>query len=165
VSVIPSYPWPHCASGKTCTMGDPGDGRCRCACGPCRAARWGVSRSGIYRPRWQWWMPWGVTDFWKPRVFRGADEWCHVSFCVVAPPLGCLVLFWQPGRRRTVPCPEDWGLMDDRLRAGYAPCGRYHGGRVNWDAHDHLDGACEEAERWLDETGSGLLPSRDGMSL
>ena len=46
-------------------------------------------KSGIYRRRWQWWFPWSVTDWWKPRPFRGGDEWCDDSACMVLPPFGC----------------------------------------------------------------------------
>lgn len=152
MSILPSYPWPHCGTGSPCTMGAGEGERCSCRCLPCRAARWGLSHTGIYRPRWQWWAPWGVTDWWLPRAFPGGDEWCNVPLCLVIPPLGCLAVF-PPGRRRTMPCAEEWGHMDDSQRADYAPCGRYHGGRVNWDAHDHLDGPCEDAARWL-ETGA-----------
>jgi hypothetical protein len=95
-------------------------------------------------------MPWGVTDFWKPRVFKGANEWCDESACFVVPPLGCLVVFWRPGRMRTMPCAEDWAEMPDCDRADYAPCGRYHGGRINWAGHAHRDGPCEEAKAWLE---------------
>lgn len=146
--MLPKYPWPHCAGGARCTMGDPEDERCRCGCGPCRAARWGLTRSGIYRPRWQWWAPWGVTDPWKPRVFEGGDEWCNVPLCLVAPPLGCLVAY-PPGPLRAMPCAECWAEMPEWQRADYAPCGRNYGGRINWDAHSHLGGPCGEAAEWL----------------
>lgn len=149
VSLLPRYPWPHCGGGTPCTMGAAAGERCACSCRGCRAARWGVTRSGIYRDHWQWVMPWGVTDWWRIRSFKGADEWCCPSVCLVVPPLGCLVLFWTPTVRRVMPCPEDWAQMGEWQRADYAPCGKYHGGRINWDAHDHLDGACEEARAWL----------------
>lgn len=107
-------------------------------------------KDGIYRRRFQWWYPWGVTSWWKPRPFRGADEWCNESACLVLPPFGCLVVFWRPGRLRTIPCPEDWAHMDDGERAGYAPCGRYYGGRIHNDGHDHAEtGICDEARAWL----------------
>ena len=149
MSIRLAYPWPHCSSGAHCTMGDPGDEACRCTCKRCRAARWGVTRSGACRRRWQWWAPWGVTDFWLPRAFRGSNEWCDDSVAFVVPPLGCLVVFWRPGPMRTMPCPEEWADMDEGQRADYGPCGRYHGGRINWAAHSHLDGPCGEAARWL----------------
>jgi hypothetical protein len=114
-------------------------------------------RDGIYRRRFMWWFPWSVTDWWRPRAFRGGDEWCNDSAALVLPPLGCLVLFWRPGRRRTMPCREDWALMDERQRADYAPCGQLHGGRVREDAHDHADGVCDFARSWIDGYGRSAL--------
>lgn len=145
---LPVYPWPHCGTPAACTMGADEGERCACPCTRCRVARWGVTRSGIYRYRWQWWAPWGVTDWWRPRAFKGGNEWCEVPLCLVVPPLGCLVVY-PPRPRRAVPCAECWENLPDWQRADYAPCGRNHGGRVNWAAHDHLDGACEEARAWL----------------
>lgn len=130
-------------------MGADEDEKCSCPCRGCRAARWGLYWTGIYRPRWQWWFPWNVTDWWKPRAFKGGDEWCNIPACFNVPPFGCLVLFWKSGPRRTMPCPDEWGAMDDWQRADYAPCGRYHGGRINWAAHSHSDGPCGEAAKWL----------------
>lgn len=150
---LPAYPWPHCGTGAACSMdGEEHVGeRCDCACDPCRIARWGLSRSGIYRPRWQWWFPWGVTRWWLPRAFKGGDEWCQVPACFVIPPLGGVALYLGP--RRTMPCAEEWDGMDEAQRADYAPCGRYHGGRLNWAAHHHYDGACGEAKAWLRALG------------
>jgi hypothetical protein len=107
-------------------------------------------RSGIYRNRWQWWFPWSVTDWWKPRVFQGGDEWCNDAVCFVLPPLGCLVQFWRPGRLRKMPCCVEWGWLGDEERADYAPCGRLHGGRWRDGGHAHWEtGICEEAAEWL----------------
>jgi hypothetical protein len=114
-------------------------------------------RDGIYRRRFQVWYPWGVTGWQKPRWFPGGDEWCNDSFCVVLPPLGCIVVFWRRGPMREVPCPVDWRCMAEDDRADYAPCGRLHGG--HWDAgkHAHWDtGVCDEARRWLDS----VVPAR-----
>ena len=107
-------------------------------------------RGGIYCRRWQWWYPWGVTRPWLPRAFRGGDEWCNDSVALVLPPLGGICVFWRPGPLRAMPCPAEWESMDDAQQAGYAPCGTYHGGRLNPGAHDHLDGPCEEARKWLE---------------
>lgn len=107
-------------------------------------------KGGIYRRRWQWWFPWSLTDWWRPCVFTGADEWCDESACFVLPPLGCLVLFWRPGRLRTLPCAEEWAEMDEEHRADYAPCGYYHGGRVRRGGHLHWEtGICKDAREWL----------------
>lgn len=107
-------------------------------------------RGGIYRPRWQWWYPWSVTDWWKPRAFKGGDEWCNIPVCFVVPPFGGVALFWKPGRRRTMPCPEEWDLMGDEQRADYAPCGYLHGGRIRRGGHSHWEtGVCDGAAEWL----------------
>jgi hypothetical protein len=108
-------------------------------------------RDGIYRRRWQWWYPWGVTSWQLPRVFRGGDEWCNDSACFVVPPFGCLVVFWRRGPLRTMPCQADWKLMNDSERADYAPCGYLYGGRINHQAHHHnMSGVlCADATLWL----------------
>lgn len=107
-------------------------------------------RDGVYRPRLQWWFPWAVTDWWQPRFFRGGDEWCNDSAAVVIPPFGCLVLFWRPGRLRTLPCAEEWGSMDEESRADYAPCGYLYGGRIRRGGHTHWEtGMCALARNWL----------------
>jgi hypothetical protein len=111
-------------------------------------------RDGIYRYRLFWWFPWGVTSWWKPRIFRGGDEWCNDSVVFVVPPFGALVIFWRPGRRRTMPCPEEWDHMGEDQRADYAPCGWLWAGRTRAGAHHHvMDGACEPAQRWLAAQG------------
>ena len=74
-------------------------------------------RGGIYRRRFFWWYPWGLTRWWLPGISRGGDEWCNDSLVFVVPPLGALVLFWRPGKLRTVPCPEEWDALDDEQRA------------------------------------------------
>lgn len=108
-------------------------------------------RNGVYRRRFMWWYPWGVTGWWQPRVFRGGDEWCNDSAALVAPPLGAFILFWRPGRLRTMPCAEEWAWLNDDERADYAPCGYLYGGRVRYDAHHHFEtGVCETARKWLD---------------
>lgn len=107
-------------------------------------------KSGIYCRRWQWWFPWSVTDWRKRRTFKGADEYCNESACLVLPPFGCLVVFWRPGPMRTMPCPDEWNLMQDWRRADYAPCGWLHGGRLRQSAHHHvMTGACDQAREWL----------------
>lgn len=109
-------------------------------------------RDGIYRRRFFWWFPWGVTDWWKPGVSRGGDEWCNDSFVFAVPPFGALVLFWRPGRLRAMPCAECWTLEDEQARADYAGCGYLHGGRVREAAHHHVDvWPCDQAKRWLRE--------------
>lgn len=46
--------------------------------------------------RFMWWNPWsGVTDPWKPRFFRGCDEWHNKSVAVVLPFMGCFIFFWE----------------------------------------------------------------------
>lgn len=114
-------------------------------------------RSGIYRRRFMWRYPWSVTDWWKPRVFQGSDEWCDPSVALVLPPLGCLIVFWRPGRMRTMPCPDDWAAMDDWQRADYAPCGYLHGGRLREAGHHHVDGVCGEARK---EAGRNVTAGR-----
>jgi hypothetical protein len=108
-------------------------------------------KDGIYRRRWHWWYPWGITRWWQPRMFSGGDEWCNDSRCFVVPPLGCLVVFWRPGRLRELPCTEEWQHMDDLQRADYAPCGYLHGGRLNRRGHHHsLSGIlCFKSITWL----------------
>lgn len=74
---------------------------------------------GIYRPRWQWWAPWQVTSFWRPRVERACDEYCNPSVLLVLPPLGAFVVFYAPGPLRTEaegPC-DDCKAEDARLEA------------------------------------------------
>ena len=95
--------------------------------------------NGVYRRRFQWRFPWGVTDWWLPRTFRGGDEWCNDSACAVIPPLGCFVLFWHPGRLRTMPCMADWSIMSDEDKADYAPCGRSYGGKSRRGGHSHFE--------------------------
>ena len=109
-------------------------------------------RGGIYRPRWHWWFPWTVTDWWRPRVSRGGDEWCNDSLLFVTPPIGAFVIFWRTGRLRTMPCPDEWSVMCEDQRADYAPCGNLHGGRIRDDAHHHvMTGTCDEARAWLQD--------------
>jgi hypothetical protein len=107
-------------------------------------------RDGVYRDRWQYWAPWGVTRPWLPHVFRGGDEWCNDSICLVIPLLGCLVIFWRPGKQRTVPCAVEWAEGNITWRADYAPCGRYHGGKISTGKHAHWKSwPCDEAVAWL----------------
>ena len=108
-------------------------------------------RGGIYRRRFFWWYPWGLTRWWLPGISRGGDEWCNDSLVVVVPPLGALVLFWRPGKLRTVPCPEEWDALDDEQRADYAPCGHLWNGQIHDGAHIHWEaGICDEAQAWLE---------------
>jgi hypothetical protein len=106
-------------------------------------------RDGVYRHRFMWWFPWGVTRPWLPRVFKGGDEWCNDSVGFVVPPLGALIVFCRPGPLRTMPCSEDWEAMDNWQRADYAPCGVYWDGRNRKGAHMHFGGPCTEAWVWL----------------
>ena len=108
-------------------------------------------KDGIYRRRLQWWYPWGITEWWRPQIFKGGDEWCNDSVCVVLPPLGCLVVFWRSGSLRTLPCVKEWEHMTDMQRADYAPCAYLHSGRLNNKAHHHnLSGViCPQAIEWL----------------
>lgn len=109
-------------------------------------------RGGIYRRRWQFWYPWTCTDWWLPRLpSRGGDEWCNDSVVLPLWFLGSLVIFWRPGRLRTMPCPAEWNeIYDDEVRADYAPCGRYWNGRINEAGHAHWEtGVCDEARAWL----------------
>jgi len=107
-------------------------------------------RTGVYRPRWQWWFPWDVTDWWRPRAFKGGDEWCNVPGCLVVPPLGCFLVLPPWKRLRVMPCPEEWSAMDEESRADYAPCGYLYGGRIRRDGHSHWEtGVCGEAAEWL----------------
>ena len=94
---------------------------------------------GVYRRRFQWWFPWGVTDWWLPRVWRGADEWCNDSACVNIPPLGAFVLLWHPGRLRTMPCMADWSILSDEEKADYQICGRLYGGKIRPGSHSHSE--------------------------
>ena len=121
-------------------------------------------RNGIYRHRFMWWYPWSVTDWWKPRAFRGGDEWCNDSIGLIIPPFGAAVLFWRPGKLRAMPCSEEWGAMDGEQRADYAPCGYYHGGRIRKGGHLHWEtGICEEARTWL-RLAAPPVPSSHGAS-
>jgi hypothetical protein len=70
---------------------------------------------GIYRNRWHWWMPWQTADWHRPRVFTGSDENCNLSVAFVVPPLGTLVIFWQPRRLRT----DRDGMCDECVREGW----------------------------------------------
>jgi hypothetical protein len=108
-------------------------------------------KDGVYRRRWQWWLPWGVTRPWLPRWFYGADEWCNPSVCLVIPPFGCLVIFWHFGRLQTTPCGEDWSHMNDFERADYSPCGFLHDGRISHRRHHHAAAMrlCPVAREWL----------------
>jgi hypothetical protein len=107
-------------------------------------------KNGIYRRRWLWWFPWGITAWYRPRVSRGADEWCNDSLVFVAPPLGGLVLFWRPGRLRALPCQECWAQLDAAQRADYAPCGWLNAGRLHPRSHHHFEtGPCAQALAWL----------------
>ncbi len=109
-------------------------------------------RDGIYRRRWQWWYPWGVTRWWLPRWFSGGDEWCNDSFSLVIPPFGCFTVFWRKGRLRTLPYDEEWRHMSDFQRADYAPCGYLHGGRLSHHCrhHHNLSGTlCPSSITWL----------------
>lgn len=108
-------------------------------------------RNGIYRHRWFYYYPWGLTRWWLPGISRGADEWCNVSVILKVPFIGALVIFWRPGRLRAMPCPIEWAEMDEWQRANYAPCGVNHGGRIREGAHEHWEGACDEARAWLAE--------------
>lgn len=112
------------------------------------------SRKGITRPRFMWWFPWSVTRPWLPRVFRGGDEWCNDSLGFVLPPAGALIVFWRPGRLRTMPCPDEWEVMDNEQRADYAPCGYLWAGRIRKHGHQHWDtGTCAEGLAWLATEG------------
>lgn len=114
-------------------------------------------RGGIYRPRFMWWYPWTVTRPWLPKIWRGGDEWCNDSACVKVPFLGAFILFWRPGKLRTMPCPEEWDAMCADQQADYAPCGWLHGGRVRDGGHEHvMTGACDEARVWLERLPSPL---------
>jgi hypothetical protein len=108
-------------------------------------------RGGMYRRRFQWWYPWNVVRWWQPRWFQGSDEWCNDSICFVMPPFGCLVIFWRPGRLRTLPCEEDWRYLDELARADYAPCGYLRNGCLNRDSHHHqyTELSCDIARTWL----------------
>lgn len=40
-----------------------------------------------------WWRPWNITQPWRPRAFRGSDEWHNPSWCVIVPFLGAFIVF------------------------------------------------------------------------
>jgi hypothetical protein len=82
-------------------------------------------RDGIYLPRLWWWFPWGLTSPWRPRIWRGGDEWCNRPLCFTIPALGCFLIFqlWRP--MRTMPCAECWADMGSDQRADYEPGGIY----------------------------------------
>jgi hypothetical protein len=111
-------------------------------------------RDGIYRRRFQIHYPWGLTRwgcFW-PLIGRGGDEWCNDSLTLTMPLLGMLVIFWRPGRLRTVPCPDEWDLLGDDERADFAPCGRLYNGLWHENGHVHWEiGICLGAQQWLSE--------------
>lgn len=67
-------------------------------------------RKGFYRPRWQYWWPWNVSEPWRLQSGFGGDEYCNPSIITGVPFLGAFVIFY--GRKlRTV---ED-GLCEDCL--------------------------------------------------
>jgi len=116
-------------------------------------------RDGIYRRRWFWYYPWGLTRWWLPGISRGGDEWCNDSVVLKVPPVGALCIFWRPGRLRTIPCPAEWEDSDDETRADYAPCGVYWNGRISERGHIHWDGGvCDEARKWLDSLALRSAP-------
>jgi hypothetical protein len=108
-----------------------------------------IRKSGLYFRRFQWWFPWDVTRWWLPRWFEGGDEWCNVPVCAVIPPFGCFLVFCRP--MRSMPCREDWMIMDDFTHADYSPCGFLYDGRLDHSRHHHsyLGRLCPAAREWL----------------
>lgn len=51
-------------------------------------------RGSFYGRRWQYHAPWALTEWWKPSVFRGTDEYWNPSVMVILPPLGGVVFFY-----------------------------------------------------------------------
>lgn len=49
--------------------------------------------------RFMWWKPTNVTNPWKPRFFKGCDEWHNKSYAVIIPFLGCYTWFFGPFSR------------------------------------------------------------------
>lgn len=45
--------------------------------------------------RFVYWAPRKVTQPWKPRVFRGGDEWHNASVAVILPFVGGFIFFWE----------------------------------------------------------------------
>ena len=45
--------------------------------------------------RVMWWAPWGLTEPFTPRVWRGGDEFENPSACVTVPLLGAFILFYS----------------------------------------------------------------------
>lgn len=95
--------------------------------------------------RFWWWAPWGTTQCWMPKIYRGGDEWCNVPICYKIPFLGTFVVYWKP-RDRKFPCPVEWEHLSLEERADYAPCGWLYDGRVRDEAHHHFEGICEEID-------------------
>lgn len=99
----------------------------------------------ILHQRLWWWPPWGVTDWWLPRMWRGNDEWCNIPLCINIPPLGAFITFWGP--LRNFPCRECWDLKDDTDRAGYLPGGElYKGGPIPYIEQWHIDNALAKVD-------------------
>lgn len=105
----------------------------------------------ILHQRLWWWPPWGVTDWWLPRMWRGNDEWCNLPLCINIPPLGAFITFWGP--LRNFPCRECWDTYDDDTRAEYLPGGElYRGGTIPYIEQWHINNALaklrEDKERY-----------------
>lgn len=81
--------------------------------------------------RFIWWAPDRENGF-RPKLWSGSDEWCHKSACLTLPLLGSFIVFWER-EWRTMPCDEEWALMDETTRADYLPGGYLEGGRVHQD--------------------------------
>lgn len=52
------------------------------------------TRGSFYGRRWQYHAPWGLTQWWLPRAFRGSDEYDNPSVMVIVPLLGGVVFFY-----------------------------------------------------------------------
>lgn len=46
--------------------------------------------------RFMYWAPWGVTEPWKPRGWKGCDEHHNTAVSVVLPFLGAFHWFYGP---------------------------------------------------------------------
>ena len=62
--------------------------------------------------RFLWWSPRLVTQPWRPRVFRGCDEWHNPSWAIVLPFLGCFIVFVGREFGRPVGGEHLWAFVD-----------------------------------------------------
>jgi hypothetical protein len=98
----------------------------------------------ILHERLWWWPPWGVTDWWRPRMWLGGDEWCNIPLCINIPPFGAFIIYGQLRPLRNFPCRECWYYISKHPEdvAAYLPGGYlYRGGPIPYIEQWHIDNA------------------------